>query len=42
MEISNNNSQRFKKSAIIGLIVGLIILIAVNILSSFLFTSLYR
>lgn len=37
MEISNNNSQRFKKSAIIGLIVGLIILIAVNILSSFLF-----
>lgn len=34
---NNNNSQRFKKSAIIGLVVSLAILIAVNVLSSFFF-----
>lgn len=37
MEKNINNSQRFKKSAIISLVVGFIILIAVNILSSFFF-----
>ena len=37
MKEKNNNSQRFKKNAITGLIVSLLILIAVNILSSFFF-----
>lgn len=40
MEKTNNNSQRFKKNAIISLIVGFIILIAINVLSSFLFFRL--
>lgn len=40
MEKTNNNSQRFKKNAITSLIVGFIILIAINILSSFLFFRL--
>ncbi len=40
MEKASNNSQRFKKNAIISLIVGFIILIAINILSSFLFFRL--
>lgn len=40
MEKTNNNSQRFKKNAITSLIVGFIILIAVNVLSSFLFFRL--
>lgn len=40
MEKASNNSQRFKKNAITSLIVGFIILIAINILSSFLFFRL--
>lgn len=33
----DNNSNKFKKNAIIGLIAGLLILIAINILSSFVY-----